>query len=142
MTDKQIIIDGVDVKDCKRRIGKDNFCRYYKRPCTENNYNCIWKKYYRKERECEELKKYQYEQEFLQEQLDKVIKKNKELKTCYKNNLTLLDKEEVNTTKLVNKVMKLEKTLAEIRNALDTYFDDDWKATREIEKIIKGQDNG
>ena len=57
MTDKQIIIDGVDVKDCKRRIGKDSFCRYYKRPCAENNYNCIWKKYLRKEQECEELKK-------------------------------------------------------------------------------------
>ena len=56
MTDKQIIIDGVDIKDCKRRIGKDSFCRYYKRPCAENNYNCIWKKYLRKEQECEELK--------------------------------------------------------------------------------------
>ena len=56
MTDKQIIIDGVDIKDCKRRIGKDSFCRYYKRPCADNNYNCIWKKYLRKEQECEELK--------------------------------------------------------------------------------------
>ena len=56
MTDEQIIIDGVDVKDCKRRIGKDNYCRYYKRLCSENNYNCIWKKYKRKEQECEELK--------------------------------------------------------------------------------------
>lgn len=56
MTDEQIIIDGVNVKDCKRRIGKYNFCRYYKRPCAENNYNCIWKKYLRKEQECEELK--------------------------------------------------------------------------------------
>ena len=55
MTDKQIIIDGVNVKDCKRRIGKDNFCRYHKRPCAENNYNCIWKKYLRKEQECEAL---------------------------------------------------------------------------------------
>ena len=54
MTDKQIIIDGVNVKDCKRRIGKDNFCRYYKRPCAENNYNCIWKKYLRKEQELQE----------------------------------------------------------------------------------------
>ena len=54
MTDKQIIIDGVDIKDCKRRIGKDNFCRYYKRPCSENNYNCIWKKYLRKEQECQQ----------------------------------------------------------------------------------------
>ena len=51
---KQIIIDGVDIKDCKRRIGKDNFCRYYKRPCAENNYNCIWKKYLRKEQELQE----------------------------------------------------------------------------------------
>ena len=41
MTDKQIIIDGVNIKDCKRRIGKDNFCRYY----------------LRKAKECEELKK-------------------------------------------------------------------------------------
>ena len=57
MTDKQIIIDGVNIKDCKRRIGKDNYCRYYKRPCSENNFNCIWKKYLRKEQECEELKK-------------------------------------------------------------------------------------
>ena len=57
MTDKQIIIDGVDVKDCKRRIGKENYCRYYKRPCAENNYNCIWKKYLRKEQECEKLNK-------------------------------------------------------------------------------------
>ena len=56
MIDKQIIIDGVNIKDCKRRIGKDNFCRYYKRPCAENNYNCIWKKYVRKEQECERLK--------------------------------------------------------------------------------------
>ena len=52
--DKQIIIDGVDIKDCKRRIGKDNYCRYYKRPCAENNYNCIWKKYLRKEQELQE----------------------------------------------------------------------------------------
>lgn len=57
MNDKQIIIDGVNIKDCKRRIGKDNYCRYYKRPCSENNFNCIWKKYLRKEQECEELKK-------------------------------------------------------------------------------------
>lgn len=57
MTDKQIIVDDVNVKDCKRRIGKNNYCRYYKRLCSENNYNCIWKKYLRKEQECEKLKK-------------------------------------------------------------------------------------
>ena len=92
----------------------------------------------RKKQECEELKKYQYEQEFLQEQLDKVIKENKELKTCYKNNLTLLDKEEVNTTKLVNKVMKLEKILAEIKEiAYDGYNNGQTSyATFQLGKII------
>ena len=52
---------------------------------------CHYKNYKRKEQEYEELKK------------------------CYKNNSSLLDFEETNTTKLVNKVMKLEQTLAEIK---------------------------
>jgi len=56
MTDK-IMIDGVDVSGCKRRIGKDNYCRYFKRPCNENNYNCVWKQLARKTEECEQLKK-------------------------------------------------------------------------------------
>ena len=38
---EEIIIDGVNVKDCERRIGKNNFCRYFKRNCADNNYNCI-----------------------------------------------------------------------------------------------------
>ena len=57
MDEKPIMIDGVDIKNCKRRIGKDNYCRYYKRLCSENNFNCIWKKYLRKAQECEDLKK-------------------------------------------------------------------------------------
>ena len=44
MDEKPIMIDGVDIKNCKRRVGKDNYCRYYKRLCSENNFNCIWKK--------------------------------------------------------------------------------------------------
>ena len=78
MTDKQIIIDGVDIKDCKRRIGKDNFCRYYKRPCSENNYNCIWKKYLRKEQECQQAMD-NYVQLDLQ-----IVKEYKELVDLYK----------------------------------------------------------
>lgn len=31
----EIIIDDVDVKDCTRRIGKNNYCRYFKRPCEK-----------------------------------------------------------------------------------------------------------
>ena len=53
---EEIIIDGVNVKDCRRRIGKENFCRYYKRGCADNNYNCIWKKCLRLEQENARLK--------------------------------------------------------------------------------------
>lgn len=57
MTNKeQIIIDGVDVKDCRRRIGKNSYCRYFKRLCSDNNVNCVWKQLARKTQECEELK--------------------------------------------------------------------------------------
>lgn len=53
------------------------------------------------------------------EEVNKINKRleleNEELKKCYKNNSSLLDFEETNTTKLVNKVMKLEQTLAEIK---------------------------
>ena len=55
--DKQIMIDGVDVKNCRRRIGKNNYCRYFKRLCSENNFNCVWKQLARKTQECEKLKK-------------------------------------------------------------------------------------
>lgn len=57
MADKEkIIIDGVDVKNCRRRIGKNNYCRYFKRLCSENNFNCVWKQLARKTQECEGLK--------------------------------------------------------------------------------------
>lgn len=53
---EEIIIDGVNVKDCERRIGKTNFCGYFKRNCADNNYNCIWKKCLRLEQENKRLK--------------------------------------------------------------------------------------
>lgn len=55
----------------------------------------------------------------LQIENDQLKAENEELKRCYKNNLALLDFEETNTTKLVNKVMKLEKTLAEIKEFVE-----------------------
>lgn len=63
---------------------------------------------------------------------------NEELKKCYKNNSALLDFKETNTTKLVNKVMKLEQTLAEIKNiAYDGYNNGHTSyATFQCEKII------
>ena len=119
MTDKQIIIDGVDIKDCKRRIGKDNFCRYYKRTCAENNYNCIWKKYLRKEQECEELKSDLTD-------LSKIIACKNGTILTFKEQLDQLkvDREQalkqlefvrtLNTVK-ETEIRKLSKTLAEIK---------------------------
>ena len=81
----EIIIDGVDVKECKRRIGKNNYCRYFKRPCAENNYNCIWKKYLRKEQECKELREDKIYTDMACEQLEKennqIKAENERLKT-------------------------------------------------------------
>ena len=53
---EKIIIDGVNVAGCRRRIGKNSYCRYFKRPCADNNFNCIWKQKARLEQENERLK--------------------------------------------------------------------------------------
>lgn len=61
MNKEEIIIDGVNVKDCKRRIGKNSYCRYFKRLCADNNFNCIWKQHERLKEENERLRKINYE---------------------------------------------------------------------------------
>ena len=113
-----------DAKDCE--LAKGSSC------CWCKNMSCyqLEQQLKIKEKECENNKiAYQmevdiYNQECLKlleelretlEQLDQLKAENEELKKCYKNNSALLDFEETNTTKLVNKVMKLSKTLAEIK---------------------------
>ena len=53
MTDKQIIIDGVDVSGCEW------YSSTYFKPCggCKNTPNCYYKQLARKEQECEELKR-------------------------------------------------------------------------------------
>ena len=61
MTDKQIIIDGVDITNCIHRAtnklcGDINpYCRCYTGSCKDIS-NCNYKQLKRKEQECEELK--------------------------------------------------------------------------------------
>ena len=74
MTDKQIIIDGVDVSGCDFLAKEDGYCSYsgeyraYKGQCgcsdeemCKDHPNCFYKKALKqlkaKEQECEELKK-------------------------------------------------------------------------------------
>ena len=63
MTDKQIIIDGVDVSGCIyfKKNNKMSMCRACNSgvgtPYCEYHKDCYYKQLKRKERECEELKK-------------------------------------------------------------------------------------
>ena len=59
MTDKQIIIDGVDVVECphrKKEVTFMNVIKCYNYGVCEG-VNCLYKQLKAKERECEELKK-------------------------------------------------------------------------------------
>ena len=165
MTDKQII-DGVDVSGCCHQ-GKDNTCTcpHYKKECGRNP-NCHYKimqrqtkeldkfykreletkqKLFRKEQECEKLKE---EVSLLKESNSKLqpIEDVSSLEKCYLQQLDQLKAENEDLLsvqyKLADNNKQLRQTLIEIKNVLDTYYDDDWKATREIEKIIEGKDNG
>ncbi len=58
MTDKQIIIDGVDVGGCPYYIDSKGDCSSHDCECIKCIHNeCFYKDYKRKEQECEELKK-------------------------------------------------------------------------------------
>lgn len=57
MTDKQIIIDGVDVSGCPYYIDSDGSCSSHDCECIKCIHNvCFYKDYKAKEQECEELK--------------------------------------------------------------------------------------
>lgn len=58
MTDKEIIINGVDVSECKHYNPEQYFkCNIGCCHCEENP-NCYYKQLSRKEQECEELKQW------------------------------------------------------------------------------------
>ena len=69
----------------------------------------------------------------LREEQQNIIKdltnKNIELQRCYDNNLQLCRQQEQQINKLATVIEKISKVL-------EVYFDDDNRATREIEKII------
>lgn len=57
MTEKQIIIDGVDVSGCPYYIDSDGSCSSHDCECIKCIHNvCFYKDYKAKEQECEELK--------------------------------------------------------------------------------------
>lgn len=109
---KEIIIDGVNIAECGFLCCKHNGNELIKNYCSIFNNKCIcnpdcyFKQLQRLKQEKEELKK-------RCEELDKMTG--------------------IFSARLAN---KYKQALEEIRKILEVYSDDDWKATREIEKII------
>ena len=149
MTDKQIIEHKLLYEGLDWSVGVDGmFINPKQIPYT----NCLYelalacdsksKQLKAKEQECEELKEKVKKYGEINEQETKdyaeLKAENEELKKCYKNNSALLDFEETNTTKLVNKVMKLEKTLAEIKGiAKNGCYDDCGMPLDELSIILQ-----
>ena len=62
MTDKQIIIDGVDVSGCPYYIDSEGSCSSHDCECIKCIHNvCFYKDYKAKEQECAELEKWKKE---------------------------------------------------------------------------------
>ena len=140
MTDKQIIVDGVDVSGCeyfKENDSCKNTCNYFCTPCEwVEIQNCMYKYAKRKEQECEELKK-QNDCNCLdscckKQKLDQLKAENEELSTINARLLGRLEVDETDASLVFNldkelrqkekefytaiqKVVKLKQTLAEIK---------------------------
>ena len=151
MTDKQIIIDGVDVSGCENALqGKHTIlCAGSEdRALCDANKRCLYKKYKAKEQECETLgQAYLETNELLQE-------KTKECTNLKAENDTLFKAiEEVNkiNKRLESKKENYKQTLTEIKeiaektlNMVDykTYFKRDNKSFKQesfkaIDKILQ-----
>ena len=89
------------IEKCRRKIGKQAWCRYFKSPC-KNNPNCIWKQFEREQNRRIELENY----------FKKLEKENKELKDCCKLIIFLV----ATITKNVKKARRNEIRHGEKRN--------------------------
>ena len=112
-TDKQIIIDGIDIGECPYYCGHDickNTCHYFSTPCEwVDVQNCTYKQFIQAEQTVEECHKYQAELE------QKLKAENDELKKFLKDgglhNLSLMAEKRV-----------LLQTLAEIKELIQSDY--------------------
>ena len=124
MTDKQIIIDGVDVRKCVNRrwdnSQKIHLCYDSDTPLTswgwcENNPNCYYKQLKAKEQKCESWKtlinEAQLEQRKLEQQLDQLKATNEDLLNIQ--------------YKLADNNKQLRQTLAEIKEIINEFAKED-----------------
>ena len=105
MTHKQVIIDGVDVSECKNLMqGIVPFgCMEDRKTCScMNNPNCLYKQLQRKEQKCEKLKQILTE---IKEHFDE------ECKLCKVNYVNITDEicEECKTKYILHKINEARK---------------------------------
>lgn len=74
--------------------------------------------------------------ERLTEQLNEALERNKELQICYKSHVNLLNLEEEITTKLTNKIMKMESILNRIHQIAKPFCDE----CKEFNELHKERD--
>jgi hypothetical protein len=125
MTDKQIIIDEIDVSECefyyKGEHTNSDWCirKGYGMEYCDCIKDCSYKKCLHKEQECEESKTKllnllgkeglrQSEKEFYEEQLDQLKAENEELKNFHINLVGVKECE-------IKELLKLKQTLTEIK---------------------------
>ncbi len=136
MTDKQIIIDGVDVSGCPYYCGHDickNTCHYFSTPCEwVDVQNCTYKQFIQAEQTVEECHKYQAE---LEDKLKAKEQECEELKGIRDRNFLHALEEQ-------KRADKLFKTLTEIKEIAKIRKDDinDWLALEILQKISEVED--
>ena len=110
MTDKQIIIDGVDVSGCPYYIDSDGSCSSHDCECIKCVHNaCFYKDLKAKEQECEELKKYKKVVDKLAS-MQVILTNEEKMPMLYENAKDL-------------KLKQLSKTLTEIKEIANYSFD-------------------
>lgn len=119
MTDKQIIIDGVDVSGCEyycerycKQVVAEDGCYVFL--CAEDE-NCHYKKWQRKEQECEELKR------LLKVRIEDLCD------SCGASSMKLMP------------CKVYEKTLTEIKEIAEAHKKDEsvWNPYRQLDKILQ-----
>ena len=131
MTDKQIIIDGVDVSGCKKyeheivrcNATLKNMCFCGGRCTDRNNAYCYFKQLKRKEQKCEELEKDLHKNFEEKDKLHLIIDRLLEASGYDTNTASAEDFEDVYENMRYEKqqLEQLKQTLAEIKEICNEY---------------------
>ena len=139
MTDKQIIIDGVDVSGCRQYMHRHmedydidilDYCRYHFKPCKDVDVKyCYYKQLKRKEQEYEELRQYhnkccidfENEKQKLLGKYNQVSRDFYNGKYCNKENCSLLKAKEKEREELNERTASIIYSLTGGRLSYSTY---------------------